>query len=296
VSSLPQPIVDHLREAIAIPDLSGTRYRFVERIGQGGMGTVFLVEDAQLNRRVAMKILDEGVASDAARRMWREAQIIAQLEHPGIIPIHDAGTLPDGRVYYTMKFIRGCRLDDYAARAGVNDLLRVLQRICETVAFAHARGVIHRDLKPENIMVGSFGEVLVLDWGVAKVITDTGCGTVAGTPGYMAPEQAAGKAEMRSDVYGLGCILSNLLATRRPGARLKAIAEMACAASPESRYSGPAELSADIDHFLAGEPVAAYRENLWEAAVRIAVRHKTIIALVAAYLVMRAALFYFLGR
>ncbi len=105
--------------------------------------------------------------------MIREAQIIARLEHPGIVPVHDVGTLPDGRIFYAMKYVRGSRLDEYAAQgAPLRDRLRKFQAVCDAVAFAHAHGVIHRDLKPQNIMIGSFGEVLVLDWGVAKISDD----------------------------------------------------------------------------------------------------------------------------
>ena len=155
-----------------LPDLSGTRYEIVEEIAQGGMGTVYRAHDKDLQRRVALKVLRSQQLHPAAKeRMLREARIVAQLEHPGIVPIHDVGTLPDGRVYYTMKLVRGDRLDQVMGDTGeLRPFLRILERICEAVAFAHAHGVIHRDLKPENIMVGSFGEVLVMDWGVAKLL------------------------------------------------------------------------------------------------------------------------------
>ena len=143
-------------------DIVGTKYECVEELGRGGMGTVYLAEDRELDRLVAVKVLNTpDVTDDLRERMIREAQIIARLEHPGIVPVHDAGTLPDGRIFYAMKYVRGSRLDEYAAqRTSLNDRLRKFQAVCDAVAFAHAHGVIHRDLKPQNIMIGSFGNGL----------------------------------------------------------------------------------------------------------------------------------------
>ena len=242
--------LDRLREAADIPDLSGTRYRIVERVARGGMGVVYVAEDEKLQRRVAMKVLDvPGTDGDLANRLIREALVLAQLEHPGIVPVHDVGTLADGRVFYTMKFVQGQRLDKYIEPvASISDRLRIFLRICDAVAFAHAHDVLHRDLKPANIMVGSFGEVLVMDWGLAKLLrSNTGLqlqtadpdatifekpktssdskaltevpaatdhGTVMGTPGYMSPEQARGDVERldaRSDIFSLGALLRFLL-------------------------------------------------------------------------------------
>lgn len=242
--------LDRLREAIDLPDLSGTEYRIIDKVGSGGMATVYLAEDGRLQRAVALKVMSiPDPTGDLASRMLREARIVAQLEHPSIVPVHDVGTLPDGRVFYVMKLVQGARLDSYAVDGrSLADLLRVFQKICEAVAFAHAHGVIHRDLKPENVMVGPFGEVLVMDWGVAKVIggshprepeppnqprqphrevpvarmspLQTAPGTVLGTPAYMAPEQAEGKTgsvDQRTDVYALGALLYFLLTRRPPG-------------------------------------------------------------------------------
>src|SRR5260370_23098206 len=162
--------IEGLPEAVEAPDLSGTRYKIIEAIGEGGMGKVYLAEDALLSRRVALKVLNLPVTDEHARRMATEAQVIARLEHPGIVPIHDFGKLADGRVFFTMKFVDGRRLDQYAREeASLPARLRCFHKICETVSFAHSSGVIHRDLKPENIMVGSFGEVLVMDWGISKI-------------------------------------------------------------------------------------------------------------------------------
>jgi serine/threonine protein kinase len=243
--------ISHLREVTELPDLGKTKYRCLERIASGGMGTVYLAEDAQLKRNIALKILDiPDPEGQLAARMLQEAHVIAALEHPSIVPIHDVGTLPDRRVFYTMKFVKGNRLDEYRDHdAALPVLLRVLEKVCEGVAFAHAHKVIHRDLKPENIMVGDFGEVLVMDWGLAKLLSleldtegqqteksaalDSGeraalgrrppgksgslteHGTVMGTPAYMAPEQQRGdigQIDERTDIYALGAILDFLTA------------------------------------------------------------------------------------
>src|SRR3979490_1033746 len=242
--------LERLRDGAKAPDLVGTHYRLLERIARGGMGVVYAAEDQNLQRRVALKVLDVPVTDgDLARRLNREARVLALLEHPGIVPVHDVGTLADGRVFYTMKFVEGNRLDKYIESvASFPDRLRIFLRICDAVAFAHARGVLHRDLKPANIMVGPFGEVLGMDWGLAKILraevssgvreadpqatvfekpeptniagdateisVATGHGTVMGTPGYMSPEQARGDVEhldARSDIYGLGALLRFLL-------------------------------------------------------------------------------------
>ena len=160
----------HLREMADLPDLEGTPYEILETLGRGGMGTVYLALDRRLDREVALKIVQlPGDSGEEVDRLLREARVLARLEHPGIVPVHDAGLLPDGRAFYAMKRVRGLRLDEHARAVPLPDRLRAFERVCEAVAFAHAHGVIHRDLKPENVMVGPFGEVLVLDWGVAKV-------------------------------------------------------------------------------------------------------------------------------
>jgi serine/threonine protein kinase len=165
--------IDHLRQAIDEPDLSGTHYELVEFLGSGGMGSVYVVHDKNLARHVALKVLRlPDPSGQFTERMIREAKIVAQLEHPGIVPIHDIGILPDGRPFYVSKYINGYTLDHFARTIeSTTEKLNVFKKICEAVAFAHSRGVIHRDLKPQNIIIGLFGEVLVIDWGVAKVAT-----------------------------------------------------------------------------------------------------------------------------
>jgi eukaryotic-like serine/threonine-protein kinase len=169
-------VVSRLREAVDQPDLSETKYRIIEKIARGGMGTVYLADDIDLGRKVALKVMNVvDDSGDLASRMMNEARILARLEHPAIVPVHDVGILPDRRIFYTMKYVQGDRLDQYALRGtSLPELLRTFQKVCDAVGFAHAHGVIHRDLKPENIMVGSFGEVQVMDWGIAKALVDGG--------------------------------------------------------------------------------------------------------------------------
>ena len=214
--------LERLRRAADTPETAGTRYTITQELGRGGMGTVYEAHDSVLDRPVALKVLTLGEGDPAAtERMLKEARVIAGLEHPGIVPVHDAGTLPGGRVYYAMKLVRGELLARWAASRPLPDRLRAFQKVCEAAAFAHARGVIHRDLKPGNVMIGSFGEVLVLDWGVSRRREEPAepDGVVLGTRAYMAPEQAAGRTDLvteRTDVYALGAILAFLLEDEAP--------------------------------------------------------------------------------
>ena len=294
--------LNHLRSIAGNPDFSSTKYSFVKELGRGGMGTVYLAEDSELNRHVAIKVLNTPeVTDDLRNRMIREAQIIARLEHPGIVPVHDVGTLPDGRIYYAMKFVRGSRLDEYAAQgASLRDRLRKFQAVCDAVAFAHAHGVIHRDLKPQNIMIGSFGEVLVLDWGVAKIKTQMNAdeqeGTVIGTRDYMSPEQARGEIDQldeRADIFSLGAVLHFLLKDQpKVSKAAEAICSKAMAREKESRYASASELSADIGRLLDAEPVTAYRESALEKVGRWVSKNRFLVLLVLAYLLMRIILIF----
>jgi serine/threonine protein kinase len=303
------------------PELPGERYALEEPVGSGGMGTVYRAYDRALDRHVALKVLRPDLADpDAAARLDREARILARLEHPGIVPVHDAGTLADGRVFYVMKLVRGERLEQFARGATLTELLRTFLRVCETVGFAHARGVVHRDLKPSNLMVGAFGEVLVLDWGIARVLrdgpggeprprnergadgaggparedADTAPGTVLGTPGFMAPEQAQGWSHLvdaRTDVYALGAILRALVGEpggdRAVPAPLVSIWTRALAPEPADRYPSADALAADLTRFLDGEPVLAHRERLPERAGRLFRKYQTAIVLIMSYLAIR---------
>lgn len=230
------------------------RFEDLGPIGIGGMGEVRRVRDPILDRVVAMKVLRaKHLASQAhASRFVAEARTTAQLEHPGIVPVHELGRLPDGRVFFTMKEVRGRTLSavlrDVHVSSGADAwrntadgwnlrrLIDALYRVAEAVAYAHSRGVIHRDIKPANVMVGTFGEVMVMDWGLAKLVgadsldeptfgglsgsaASTVDGAVSGTPAYMAPEQARGESESlgpEADVYALGATLYEVLTGRPP--------------------------------------------------------------------------------
>lgn len=267
--------IARLRTVGGQPDLTGTRYELLRELGRGGMGVVYEVRDRELDRAVAMKVVDDE---------WRdEARLMAALEHPGIVPVHDAGDLPDGRFYYTMKLVRGARLDAWLREGHpLGERLRLFARVCEPVAFAHANGVVHRDLKPENVMVGELGAVLVMDWGVAQI---------AGTPGYMPPERERGP---RSDVYALGALLKAIIGGDDGPRALKAIIARAMQDEPEQRYAGAAAMRDDVLHFLDGEPVSAHRENAFERAGRWLSRNRALVVLVVAYLVMRVIVFFWM--
>lgn len=232
-------------------------YEVLRQLAKGGMGAVMEARDLTLHRTVAMKVMHRTVPGQARERFDREARVLARLEHPNIVPIHAMGRDAEGRPFYTMKLVRGETLQAILdqlrkgsprtlKRYPLSELLGIFQKVGHAVAFAHSRGVIHRDLKPENIMVGEFGEVLVMDWGLAKVAgeaeapadgTDDGInelsdrslldlatgltldGAVMGTPQFMSPEQASGhikELDPRSDIFSLGAILYAMLTLRPP--------------------------------------------------------------------------------
>jgi serine/threonine-protein kinase len=298
--------VGRLRAATESADFTGTRYRVFREIGRGGMGVVYEADDEVLGRRVAIKVLGAALASgEDAERLRLEARTVAALEHPGIVPVHDLGELPDGRLFYAMKLVRGARLDAWAAEVPISERLRAFLRICDAVGFAHAHGVVHRDLKPSNVMVGEFGAVLVMDWGLARETRPSvAARSIAGTPGYMAPEQERGEpATEASDVFALGAILEFLGGVgadaddRRPVPKpLAAVAARAKAQAPAGRYPTAASLAEDVTRHLDGLVPAAYREGFWERLIRLLRRHKALATLVVAYLVMRALVFLFLHR
>ena len=251
-----------------LPGLRG--YDITGELARGGMGIVYHAMDHSFHRSVAIKIVQERYASNAStcRRFFEEAQITGQLQHPAIPPVHELGTLPDGRPYLVMKLINGQTLDVLLANrercsslldgeelgkqtspAELARFMAIFGQICQAIGYAHNQGVIHRDLKPQNIMVGAFGEVQVMDWGLAKLLkrnaqpntdsetsandtntsfknprddsdgSETQPGSVLGTPSYMPPEQAEGKIDaidQQSDVFGLGAILCQILTGQPP--------------------------------------------------------------------------------
>jgi len=278
--NLDDSILEHLRRVVDEPDLSGTRYELEGEVGRGGLGVVYAAQDRELHRPVAIKVLDSTLPPV---RLEEEARIIAGLEHPAIVPIYEAGTLPDGRAYYAMKLVSGQRLDRYLnPRLSLTERLRVIQRAGEALAFAHTRGIVHRDLKPQNIMVGSFGEVYVMDWGVEGV---------AGTPQFRAPEQAGHAPDPRSDGYALGALLQFLLPEDAPRA-LRAVAAKAMSAAPEARYPDIPSLLLDLQRFQDGLAVEAFPESLWQRTGRYARRNQVLLLLLAAFVAVKFFLFF----
>jgi serine/threonine-protein kinase len=283
--TLSDAAIDRLRRLDDRPDFTATRYELADEIGRGGMGVVFRARDRELARDVAVKVTAWKTASDTAR-LRREARVLASLEHAGIVPVHDVGTLPDGRTFFVMSLVRGERLDAHAAALPLADRLRLFDRVCDTVAFAHAHGVVHRDLKPANNLVGPFGQVQIVDWGLA------GGAESGGTPGYMPPERT-GDADTRVDVYALGAILRELTdGTAKP---LASIAARATAADASSRYADVAGLAADVRRFVDGQAVLAHRESAGERAARLVRVYRTPIALVLTYLAVRVLLLLWRG-
>lgn len=245
--------VPSTQRSAVVPVLPSERFEDQGEIGRGGMGSVHRVFDRAILRTVAEKRLHDSVRllPGAAARFLEEAQITGQLDHPNIVPVHDIGVDETGSVTsFSMKLVKGRTLKELVAQAHaerltgarIEALLQVFLKLCDAVAFAHSRGVIHRDLKPDNVMVGSHGQVYLMDWGIARLTggsrpsdlsVDAGVlggrepaslersRAVVGTPAYMAPEQAEGRVadiDERTDVFGLGTILYRILTNRAPHA------------------------------------------------------------------------------
>jgi serine/threonine protein kinase len=326
------------------------RYRVLWPHAKGGIGQVHVAEDLELNRKVALKEIQlRHVDNRISReRFLFEAEVTANLEHPGIVPVYGRGSHPDGRPYYAMRLIKGEQLATAIHRFHSSErpdftslefrwLLQRFHDVCNTVAYAHNRGILHRDLKPTNIMLGPFGETLVMDWGLARPFSATDdtaraedetpeesstpseatpkgnraplTGHTVGTPAYMSPEQSLGMLEALgppSDVYSLGATLYVILTDQRPfeGAdvlqvlsqvrsgryltprqinhqvplQLDAICRRAMAVRPRDRYQSALDLAADLERWLANEPVSVWREPFTHRARRWVRRHQTMVA------------------
>jgi WD40 repeat protein len=264
----------------ALPGAAGARFRILRPHAQGELGEIHVAHDEELHRDVALKQIQERFAGDADRRseFLRKATLTASLEHPGIVPVYGLGCHADGRPFYVMRFIQGNTLGDAGARLRQSrgpwglELRQLLGRFlaaCHAVAFAHSRGVLHLDLRPENILLGGFGETLVVGWGLGQ--------SEATAPGSSA-----------TDVYGLGATLQALLPGKAPAA-LSAVCRKAMAPDPAQRYPSVGALAEDVEHWLADEPVSAYREPWPARFARWARRHRPLAA-AATVLLLTAAL------
>jgi serine/threonine protein kinase/formylglycine-generating enzyme required for sulfatase activity len=335
------------------------RYTPGEEVGRGGMGAILEVRDEELRRNLAMKVMLSKGARNLARFV-EEAQITGALDHPGVVPVHDLGLDAQGRLYFTMRLVRGRDLRhiiDLVHRGEAewtfSRALEVVVKVCDAMAYAHSKGVIHRDLKPANVMVGNFGEVYVMDWGLARVLGRedlhdlrlrstsgpettvlftqrsaqrdatphspllTLDGDVVGTPVYMAPEQAAGRASEigpRSDVYSVGAMLYHLMAgcmpyagqgavsnhhevlervlegppqpvhlfARRVPAELAAICERAMAREPDARYADMRAMARDLRAYLDLRVVSAYRTGALAELRKWVARNRALSSSIAA--------------
>jgi serine/threonine-protein kinase len=338
-----------LLSTVAYTPTGRERYTLTRLHARGGIGKVWLAHDQDLGRDVALKELrtDRADSAQLWARFVEEARITGQLEHPSIVPVYELSRGKEGQqTFYTMRFVKGRTLTEAVklyhqkrerGQAGpleLRELLGAFVGVCNAMAYAHARGVLHRDLKGSNVILGDFGEVMLLDWGLAKVrgqaeqgrpvmpdITvkhgETQHGQALGTPGYMAPEQAEGRLEAideRSDVYGLGAILFEILTGQPPfqgddtqevlrhvihelpplprqlvsgvPRGLEAVCLKALNKEPEKRYPSVAALVNEVRHWLADEPVTAYREPWAARGRRWMGRHRVLVAGAAAAMVV----------
>ena len=305
------------------------RYVLLGEHGRGGLGRVSRAHDRELGRDIAIKeLISRGHGNVAEVRFLREALITARLEHPGIVPVYEAGRWPDGTPFYAMKLVAGRPLRDLIAeRATVEQRIGLLHHViavADAIAYAHGRGIIHRDLKPANVIVGEFGETIVIDWGLAKDLTPdlapvgdsggpsgvprhdglTSAGSVMGTPAYMPPEQRRGEqVDPRADVYAIGAMLWELCALprepraagRRPALRragidpdLATIIAKALEDAPDRRYADAGALAADLKAFKAGARIAARRYSLLAMLGHWRRRHRALAAAIVSIAALAA--------
>lgn len=348
-------IIDSLEEEETQPTLK--RYNIIKLHAVGGIGKVWLAYDKEMNREVAIKEIREEWSDhpEARRRFLKEAHVTGQLEHPNIVTVYDLVNCPEqDQMVYAMRFVHGQTLataikENYENQKILKNPLSIRQmldafiNICNAIAYAHSRGVIHRDLKPSNIMLGQFGEVVVLDWGIAKILgqnspnnnfvnpiqldndSQTQNAGPSGTPVYMAPEQAAGQEDLinaRTDIYGLGTILFQILTGNPPVERLPAettmqmiierdtprirqlnphaprsldaICAKAMAKRQEDRYGSATELALEIQRWLADEPIQAIRDPLYVRLMRWTKHHpaKTAMAASIGLMILLGAIFF----
>lgn len=257
------------------------------QLGAGGMGEVREAKQVALGRMIALKLLHGTYAQriDVQERFLIEAKVTAELEHPGIVPVYDLGIDRDRRAFYAMKLVRGTTWNEVIDRRALPENIDILLKACDAVAFAHSKGIIHRDLKPENIMLGEFGEVQVLDWGLAAAIVPGGpapsladAGLIAGTPAYMAPEMALGEADrigVASDIYLLGGILYRILLGVPPhGGTDTRMVVMAAACNALQRPAVGGELMSIAVRALASEPAARFATvRDFQASIRSYLEH-----------------------
>jgi len=325
----------------ALPIVSRDAYAIGPQVARGGIGRILSARDRRLDRPVAIKEL---LVRDAAleRRFIREALLTARLQHPAIVPVYEAGRWPDGEPFYAMKLVSGRNLAELIAeRPTLEERLALLphvRTVAQAVAYAHGQHVLHRDLKPANVIVGELGETVVIDWGIAKDLTEedaavspgpgaadegaTMVGAVIGTPSYMPPEQALGKAvDERADIYAIGAMLYHLIAAAPPyrdvsasgllatiGAvpprpvedhaptlalELSAIVHKAMARDPAARYPTAKALADDLVRFETGQMVGAHHYSTGELARRFWRRHRAAISSAAAACVLMAAVVVF---
>lgn len=278
-------------------------YRLERRIGEGGMGTVFLGRRDDLQSVAAIKILRHAWMSPArVERFLSEQRTLAELRHPTIATLYDANTLPDGTPWFAMEFVDGAPITEYCEtkKSPLRERLALFRSVCEAVRHAHSHAIIHRDLKPSNILVNTEGQAKLLDFGIAKQLTETDktlTGVRLMTPAYAAPEQHRGEATgIYTDIYGLGVVLQELLPpnlSRSEKADLTVLCQKATHAEPDRRYASADALIRDLDHFDCGEPLEAqpdsvvYKTTKFVRRNRFAVAAACAVALLIAFYTLR---------